>query len=135
MIKDTIVYPYGILGPFEWDPMHHLVLCPNCHKVHPSDVDCNGNMRMTTDPEEGQRQIEEMLEMDPRAPSQQGGLASRFNVGDVVRLKSGGPSMTVTGLEFDPSPDRIDIMYVCSWHNANGDLCNSKFMPDTLARF
>jgi uncharacterized protein YodC (DUF2158 family) len=31
-----------------------------------------------------------------------------FEVGDVVRLKSGGPMMTVTGM-------RYDIEYICQW--------------------
>jgi uncharacterized protein YodC (DUF2158 family) len=35
-----------------------------------------------------------------------------FNVGDLVKLKSGGPDMTVTSIS--KGPERADL-YVCQW--------------------
>lgn len=65
-----------------------------------------------------------------RAPSGQRVLASQpaaawqhtFRVGDVVRLKSGGPKMTVVTTDL---PGRIEPEVRCIWHAKNGQACAS----------
>jgi uncharacterized protein YodC (DUF2158 family) len=47
-----------------------------------------------------------------------------FNVGDVVRLKSGGPAMTVKTV--------MDNLVVCVWFTAEGKVVWDKFNHATL---
>ena len=49
----------------------------------------------------------------------------KFNVGDVVRLKSGGPTMTVQG---ETTTNKI----ICKWFVNNSDIKKSSFAPDSL---
>lgn len=51
---------------------------------------------------------------------------AQFKVGDVVELKSGGPAMTVEGI--DPGTGRV----VCKWFVKNEER-TGQFLPDTLA--
>lgn len=48
-----------------------------------------------------------------------------FSVGDVVKLKSGGPKMTVVSVE----ADLVD----CSWFK-NEELMHGSFVPDSLEK-
>ncbi|CAB3772738.1 YodC family protein [Paraburkholderia humisilvae] len=45
---------------------------------------------------------------------------SRFNVGDVVTLKAGGPRMTVTYI--GPVGGSADERLVCQWFDEHGEL-------------
>jgi uncharacterized protein YodC (DUF2158 family) len=51
---------------------------------------------------------------------------SQFKVGDVVRLKSGGPAMTV-------SFKNVDGDWVCVWFDKDGKKQASSFTPECLA--
>ena len=52
-------------------------------------------------------------------------MAEKFKVGDVVRLKSGGPSMTVLANEED-----IDFI-ICQWFDGE-ELKDGSFSPESL---
>jgi uncharacterized protein YodC (DUF2158 family) len=52
-----------------------------------------------------------------------------FNLGDVVRLKSGGPLMTVTSTSI--SPDR-PVLYMCEWIDRDQKLQSSSFPAEAL---
>lgn len=51
---------------------------------------------------------------------------SKFAVGDIVKLKSGGPEMTVQS-----QPDPPGKMYQCQWF-AGKKLESGRFPPDSL---
>ena len=53
-----------------------------------------------------------------------------YNIGDIVRLKSGGPDMTVRD-EFVPSTSRTVDYYTCQWF-AGKKLESGRFPPDSL---
>lgn len=54
-------------------------------------------------------------------------------VGDVVKLNSGGPSMSVELVYRDMGSD--DVYVKCIWHNlANGELCSSDFKESNVTR-
>jgi uncharacterized protein YodC (DUF2158 family) len=56
-------------------------------------------------------------------------MAEQWKVGDVVRLKSGGPAMTVAGL----GPySRAGIL--CTWFDEKNKKSEELFLPDTLER-
>ncbi len=52
-------------------------------------------------------------------------MAEKFKVGDTVRLKSGGPSMTVAAHEED-----IDLI-ICQWFDGE-ELKEGQFSPESL---
>ena len=52
---------------------------------------------------------------------------SKFTVGTVVKLKSGGPKMTCTGAESDYNPGQVN----CQWF-AGSNLKNRWFPPESL---
>ena len=52
-------------------------------------------------------------------------MAEKFKVGDVVRLKSGGPNMTVLANEED-----IDFI-ICQWFDGE-ELKDGNFSPESL---
>ena len=51
----------------------------------------------------------------------------KFNRGDVVRLNSGGPHMTVS------SPGSIEVKTIW-WNEPTGSYCHGDFYVDTLYR-
>jgi uncharacterized protein YodC (DUF2158 family) len=51
--------------------------------------------------------------------------AQKFKAGDIVRLRSGGPQMTV--VEYSP-----DNTYRCKWFDAKYNLSESSFVEDEL---
>lgn len=51
-----------------------------------------------------------------------------FKVGDIVRLKSGGPKMTIT----EP-PDAATVGWHCAWFDERNEYCTHCFETDTLA--
>jgi uncharacterized protein YodC (DUF2158 family) len=53
-------------------------------------------------------------------------MAHLFNIGDIVRLKSGGPKMTVSGYT------QISDVVICQWFNSNGELQRSRFRESSL---
>lgn len=53
---------------------------------------------------------------------------NEFKIGDTVRLKSGGPLMTVTDLD-----NSIGYLLVyCTWFDEKGDQKYTKLKPQTL---
>lgn len=56
--------------------------------------------------------------------AQDGGFMSGFVKGDVVRLKSGGPMMTVTGINYDND-------CICSWFFDNKE-SSAVYPPEAL---
>lgn len=52
-------------------------------------------------------------------------MSEEIKVGDVVRLKSGGPNMTVNhiGPQYDGGEDRV----WCEWFNEKNHPCNKDF--------
>ncbi len=52
-----------------------------------------------------------------------------FDIGDVVRLKSGGPKMTILGT--DGAPD----VFACKWFDRNGRLNKDSFEARTIQAF
>lgn len=55
-------------------------------------------------------------------------MADKFNVGDIVQLKSGGPKMTVEKIGAE-SYDRSQVY--CTWFSGSKHAQND-FNPDTL---
>jgi uncharacterized protein YodC (DUF2158 family) len=53
-----------------------------------------------------------------------------FKVGDVVRLKSGGPPMTVTSVE--SGEDEVGYVVFCIWFNAKGNEKSGHYPAATL---
>jgi uncharacterized protein YodC (DUF2158 family) len=51
-------------------------------------------------------------------------MATTLKVGDTVKLKSGGPLMTITLIE-------LNTVY-CSWFNDKNELKYGQFSPDAL---
>ena len=54
-------------------------------------------------------------------------MNQKFKTGDIVILRSGGPSMTVK--EY-PDPDSPEV--ICQWFKKDGDLMEKGFHQDTL---
>jgi uncharacterized protein YodC (DUF2158 family) len=56
-------------------------------------------------------------------------MATRFKVGDTVRLKSGGPLMTVSSLttDFDGHP-----VVNTTWFDKNDKECSGSYLKDML---
>lgn len=52
-----------------------------------------------------------------------------YNIGDVVRLKSGGPKMTILGT--DGAPD----VFACKWFDRNGKLNSDSFNASIIEAF
>ncbi len=57
----------------------------------------------------------------------EGTMAEQFKVGDTVRLKSGGPTMTITAVGDDNGKIRV----WCSWFDAMNEK-NASFPADAL---
>lgn len=55
-----------------------------------------------------------------------------FEIGQIVRLKSGGPKMTIKASE--SSGDEAPI-WACQWFDRNGKLHNDSFQEDMLDIF
>ena len=50
---------------------------------------------------------------------------SKFKEGDIVRLKSGGPAMTVAGITADGK-------YLCYWHTEDLEIAYWEFPEETI---
>ena len=59
-------------------------------------------------------------------------MAEPFNTGDTVRLKSGGPNMTVTGVG-DPH-ETGTVWVTCEWFDEKETHQSSTFPADALER-
>lgn len=55
-------------------------------------------------------------------------MTSQYDQGDVVRLKSGGPKMTV-------KEEGADGTILCSWFDRNGKLHSNGFEPALIEAF
>lgn len=55
------------------------------------------------------------------------------NIGDIVRLKSGGPKMTVLGPDRDSAPESGNI--ACKWFDRNGRLNTGSFNTHMIEAF
>jgi uncharacterized protein YodC (DUF2158 family) len=64
---------------------------------------------------------------DPALPdtAMQSDVTSQFHNGDLVHLRSGGPLMTVTGLQGD--------QVICTWNEGDGELRSGHFPVAMLA--
>ncbi|MCJ8211705.1 DUF2158 domain-containing protein [Mucilaginibacter sp. RS28] len=56
-------------------------------------------------------------------------MDKQFNIGDQVRLKSGGPVMTVDSI--DDNTSRL----VCVWFDSKKVFQHAKFIADTLEKY
>lgn len=54
---------------------------------------------------------------------------TNFDVGDLVRLKSGGPTMTITS-----TPNEYSALCFCQWFDEMGALNKGRFPPDALIK-
>jgi uncharacterized protein YodC (DUF2158 family) len=52
-----------------------------------------------------------------------------FKVGDIVRLRSGGPRMTVRAVDVEPASGEVTVF--CNWF-ARNRIEQGNFPPDTL---
>jgi uncharacterized protein YodC (DUF2158 family) len=59
-------------------------------------------------------------------------MDSQFKPGAIVRLKSGGPTMTVISSGYSPQAKR-EIVYVI-WHDRNDQVQAYQFHSDTLIK-
>ncbi|GGL49772.1 YodC family protein [Pseudomonas sp. SDT2931_S440] len=66
---------------------------------------------------------------------------SEFSNGEVVRLKSGGPSMTITYIEDTPNPEDIftpgipfRVTIFCQWFDSKDALQTAFFYPENLLK-
>ena len=57
-------------------------------------------------------------------------MARPFNIGDIVRLKSGGPAMTVT--DVDLNDDDGTYWVSCTWFDEKGQRASSSFPAATV---
>lgn len=55
-------------------------------------------------------------------------MENKFSTGDIVKLKSGGPDMTVQG-----EPDDMRIFYTCQWF-AGKKLEQGRFPEESLEK-
>lgn len=58
----------------------------------------------------------------------------KFNAGDVVQLKSGGPKMTVHQYDTEPMSDNLTSVVLCKWFDNNTNLQKEWFEEDSLER-
>lgn len=64
-------------------------------------------------------------------------MAQQFKKGDVVRLKSGGPDMTIehykmiVGISYSKESDDIVL---CSWFDIKGELQSREFQQEALEK-
>ncbi|RKP58964.1 YodC family protein [Pararobbsia silviterrae] len=59
-------------------------------------------------------------------------MTTRYEIGDVVRLKSGGASMTVN--QVGPVAFAEGIWLICQWFDAIGELRQEMFHEDMVVR-
>lgn len=62
-------------------------------------------------------------------------MESKFTIGDLVCLKSGGPTMTVNGVttyDWENKPTTFDGKVSATWFDANNQLTGATFHEDTL---
>jgi uncharacterized protein YodC (DUF2158 family) len=58
---------------------------------------------------------------------------SKFKAGDVVKLKSGGPAMTIVGYrEVSLSNNKTATEFLASWFDTKGILQDGQFFPHML---
>lgn len=57
-------------------------------------------------------------------------MGTKFKVGDVVQLKSGGPNMTVSCVLDEGF--MIPRSVVTDWFDENNRICHESFAPDSL---
>ena len=70
--------------------------------------------------------------MNQREPVSKGNL---FGIGDVVRLKSGGPSMTIEAMECARiDADSATCYATCVWYASNGSALRATFEESLLDR-
>lgn len=55
---------------------------------------------------------------------------AKINKGDVLRLKSGGPKMTVTNVGDGPLGSFVE----CAWFDQAGKKCEDTFPPEALEK-
>jgi len=58
---------------------------------------------------------------------------AKFKVGDLVMLKSGSPTMTVVGYEWDKLNEVDDLNKIkCTWFNDANDKFDASYPADAL---
>lgn len=59
-------------------------------------------------------------------------MADKFKIGDVVRLKSGGPIMTV--VDYATYGYESEKTYMCKWFDEKKKLSQERFVEEALQR-
>lgn len=60
---------------------------------------------------------------------------AKFQAGDIVKLKSGGPRMTVHQYKLNPMTGQpIPTVIICHWFDENNEINEAQFHPDELEK-
>ena len=61
-------------------------------------------------------------------------MSAEFSIGDMVRLNSGGPVMTVTDIETDTDTMAGEATICSEWFDSSGNKHKDQFPPASLTK-